>query len=151
MGRQRHRCCLPGARRIGKPVKHGKPAVPFQRQNRFGAFRCSRRRRRVRNRRGALQRKRHCLNGIERLRICLARIHRKAIQRQRHFITQVDQGDGNWLYSFHCRRGRKTAFWQVCPNTSGESAAERSALKSARFGSGDVAVPYTSKRPSPHA
>ena len=77
-------CCLPGARRIGKPVKHGKPAVPFQRQNRFGAFRCSRRRRRVRNRRCALQRKRHCLDGIERLRICLARIHRKAIQRQRH-------------------------------------------------------------------
>ena len=61
-------------------------------------------------------------------------------------ITQVDQGDGNWLIPSIAAVG-ETAFWQVCPNTSGESAAERSALKSARFGSGDVAVPYTSKKP----
>lgn len=60
-------------------------------------------------------------------------------------ITQVDQGDGNWLIPSIAAVG-ETAFWQVCPNTSGESAAERSALKSARFGSGDVAVPYTSKK-----
>lgn len=60
-------------------------------------------------------------------------------------ITQVDQGDGNWLIPSLAAVGN-TAFWQVCPNTSGDAATERSALKSARFGSADVAVPYTSKK-----
>lgn len=60
-------------------------------------------------------------------------------------ITQVDQGDGNWLMPSLAAVG-ETAFWQVCPNTSGDAASERSALKSARFGSSDVAMPYTSKK-----
>ena len=60
-------------------------------------------------------------------------------------ITQVDQGDGNWLIPSLAAVG-DTAFWQVNPNTSGDSASERSALKSARFGSNDVSVPCTSKK-----
>ena len=104
------------------------------------------RRRRIRNRRCALQRKRPCLDGISAYesawRVYTAKLSNGSVTS----ITQVDQGDGNWLIPSIAAVG-ETAFWQVCPNTSGESAAERSALKSARFGSGDVAVPYTSKKP----
>lgn len=60
-------------------------------------------------------------------------------------ITQVDQGDSNWLIPSLAAVGN-TAFWQVNPNTSGDCASERSALKSARFGSSDVSVPLTSKK-----
>lgn len=60
-------------------------------------------------------------------------------------ITQVDQGDGNWLIpSLAAIQG--TAFWQVNPNTAGDAATERSALKSAKFGSADATVAYTSKK-----
>lgn len=60
-------------------------------------------------------------------------------------ITQVDQGDSNWLMPSLAAIDQ-TAFWQVSPSTSGEAASERSALKAARFGSSDVSVPCSSKK-----
>ncbi len=60
-------------------------------------------------------------------------------------ITMVDSGDANWRMPSLAAVGQ-TAFWQVSPNTSGDAANERSALKAARFGSNSVSVPCTSKK-----
>ncbi len=61
-------------------------------------------------------------------------------------IVQVDQGDENWA-SPSIAAVQNRAFWQVCPNTTGENANDRSALKHATFGSSEVGVAWTSKRP----
>ncbi len=61
-------------------------------------------------------------------------------------ITMVDSGDANWRMPSLAAVGQ-TAFWQVSPNQSGDAANERSALKAARFGSSDISVPCTSKKP----
>ncbi len=60
-------------------------------------------------------------------------------------ITMVDSGDANWQMPSLAAVGQY-AFWQVSPNTSGDAANERSALKAAKFGSNDVSVPCTSKK-----
>ncbi len=60
-------------------------------------------------------------------------------------ITMVDSGDANWRMPSLAAVGQ-TAFWQVSPNTTGDAANERSALKAARFGSNSVSVPCTSKK-----
>lgn len=59
---------------------------------------------------------------------------------------QVDEGDSNWLTPSLAAVGNY-AFWQVIPRTGSEAAKSDSALKAVAFGSDQVQVPYTSKRP----
>lgn len=60
-------------------------------------------------------------------------------------IQQVDEGDANWLMPSLAAVGQN-AFWQVCPNTTGDAANERAKLKAASFGQSEVREVYSSKR-----
>lgn len=59
--------------------------------------------------------------------------------------TLVDEGDQNWTTPSLAAIG-KTAFWQVSPQTTGNSNKEDSVLKAARFAESTPSVVYSSHR-----
>ncbi len=58
---------------------------------------------------------------------------------------KVDEGDANWLLPSIAAVG-SDAFWQVSPNSEGDSADARAVLKTAAFGSTNANEIYSSKR-----
>ncbi len=58
---------------------------------------------------------------------------------------RVDEGDSNWLTPSIAANGKR-AFWQINPNTDGDSATSPSVVRSANFGNKEYEELITSKR-----